>query len=119
MYCFSAIGRAVISACYDPAAHSTQPPVGLKPDPAKMQQLEASPAPPSFPEKINDKPVEEAKVTAKLRQQQEEDALMKELEPTYKAPKRVGAVVLGGKEATKSGRFAMEDHTDSAWDTDL
>jgi len=116
MYCFSAIGRAVISACYDPAAHNTLPPVGLKPDPARLQVPEASPPPPAFP----DKPVEVAKVPAKVRLQQEEDALMKELEPTYKAPRRVGAVVLsGGKEATKSGRFTMEEHTDSAWDTDL
>lgn len=119
MYCFSAIGRAVIAACYDPAAHSTQPPIGLKPDPAKMQAPEASPPPPAYPDKAFDKPVEVAKVPAKLRLQQEEDALMKELEPTYKAPKRVGAVVLSGKEAVKSGRFTMEEHADSAWDTDL
>lgn len=117
MYCFSAIGRAVIAACYDPAAHNTHPPGTLKPDPARTPAPEASPPPPSLTDKTIEKPTEPVRVPAKLRAQQEEDALLRELEPTYKAPKRVGVVL--GKEATKSDRFTMDDHTDSAWDTDL
>ena len=97
----------------------------MTPLPAKGEQkvltTEASPPPPAYPEKV-EKPVEAPRLPAKARQQQVEDEMLKELEPTYVAPKRVGVVVSSRemKEVSvKSGRFDMDEHTEDAWDMEI
>lgn len=123
MYCFSALGRAVLSACYDPSAHP-QAPLPAKSDPPKMPSAEASPPPPAYPDRPekSEKPTDAPRPSARARQQQVEDEILKELEPTYVAPKRVG-VVVSSREVkdppTKSGRFDLDEHTEDAWEVDL
>jgi hypothetical protein len=46
---------------------------------------------------------------------EEEDDLFKEMQPSYVAPKRIGATMLAKQEKTKSTRFDMELDHDNSW----
>ena len=49
------------------------------------------------------------------RNVQEEDDLFKEMQPSYVAPKRIGATMLAKQEKAKSTRFDMELDHDNSW----
>lgn len=57
----------------------------------------------------------EKKVKRAEKNVQEEDDLFKEMQPSYVAPRRIGATMLAKQEKSKSTRFDMELDHDNSW----
>mmetsp|Transcript_14138 Transcript_14138/g.26585 ORF Transcript_14138/g.26585 Transcript_14138/m.26585 type:complete len:121 (-) Transcript_14138:1668-2030(-) len=114
MNCFSIIERFIKNTCF---SASTVPPS----DELEPKKSPGLPLPMSIGKERE--PAELLPLPQKNRRQVKEDAeeleLLKELEPTYVAPKRVGPAVSASQSSVKSStRFDLDDHEESSWTGD-
>lgn len=112
MNCFSIIESFIRNTCFStPATPPSQGDSDHKNSPGL-------PLPMSIAKERE--PAEMMPLPQKNRRQAKEDAeemeLLKELEPTYVAPKRVGPAVSASQKSLKSStRFELDEHEESSW----
>lgn len=109
MNCFGIIERFIKNTCFSP------------PPPPPQEELKKTPSVPQPMTLVKERePAEMKPLPLKNRRQAKEDAeeleLLKELEPTYVAPKRVGPAVSASQSALKSSaRFDLDDREELSW----
>jgi hypothetical protein len=108
MNCFSIIERFIKNTCFTPSP----PPL------EELKKTPSSPQPMTLGKERDT--AEMMPLPIKNRRQAKEDAeeleLLKELEPTYVAPKRVGPAVSASQSSLKSSaRFDLDDPEELSW----
>mmetsp|Transcript_14138 Transcript_14138/g.14192 ORF Transcript_14138/g.14192 Transcript_14138/m.14192 type:complete len:116 (+) Transcript_14138:7-354(+) len=106
MSCFTFLEKFILSRCYPPNPSNEPTLVEVE----RPSQVDSSQMPSEAPKPIEKKP---------NKKESDVDELLKEIEPTYTAPKKVDYVVMTNKQAEsnpkKGTRFDMEEADFGSW----